>query len=82
MKIGLFTPILFHLSVDEMLDKLVELGVQMVELGTGNYPGNPHCEIDDLVADEKKLKEYHDKFARRNIEISGLSLSEGIKQFY
>ena len=50
MKIGLFTPILFHLSVDEMLDKLVELGVEMVELGTGNYPGNPHCEIDELLA--------------------------------
>jgi len=73
MKIGIFTPILFHLSVDEMLDKLVELNVDMVEIGTGNYPGNPHCEIDELLADEKKLKEYHEKFASRRIRISGLS---------
>lgn len=73
MKIGLFTPILFHLSVDEMLDKLVELGVGMVELGTGNYPGGPHCEIDELLADEKKLREYHQRFASKGIEISGLS---------
>ncbi|GAB4352265.1 MAG: sugar phosphate isomerase/epimerase [Candidatus Abyssubacteria bacterium] len=73
MKIGLFTPILFHLSVDEMLDKLVELGVEMVELGTGNYPGNAHCEIDDLLADQRKIREYETKFAERNIRISGLS---------
>jgi sugar phosphate isomerase/epimerase len=73
MKIGLFTPMLFHLSVDEMLDKLVELRVEMVELGTGNYPGSPHCDIDELLADDKKLKEYHGKFAAKGIQISGLS---------
>jgi sugar phosphate isomerase/epimerase len=73
MKIGLFTPMLFHLSVDEMIDKLVELQVEMVELGTGNYPGNPHCDIDELLADDKKLKEYHGKFADKGIQISGLS---------
>jgi sugar phosphate isomerase/epimerase len=64
---------LFYLSVDEMLDKLVELGVEMVEIGTGNYPGNPHCDIDELLADENKLAEYQGKFAARNIRISGLS---------
>ncbi|RJP15985.1 MAG: sugar phosphate isomerase/epimerase [Candidatus Abyssobacteria bacterium SURF_5] len=73
MKIGLFTPMLFHLSVDELVDKLVELGVEMVEIGTGNYPGNPHCDIDELLADEKKLREYHGGFAAKGIQISGLS---------
>ncbi len=73
MKIGVFTPLFFSLSVDEMLDKLAELGVEMVEIGTGNYPGNAHCDIDELLANEKKLKEYHDKFAERKIQISALS---------
>jgi len=64
---------LFYLSLDEMLDKLVELGADMVELGTGNYPGNPHCDIDALLADDTALDEYKGKFADKKIQISGLS---------
>jgi len=73
MKIGVFTPLFFHLSVDEVLDLLVELGVRMVEISTGNYPGNPHCAIDEMLDDKKKIREYKKKFADRGIRISGLS---------
>jgi len=73
MKIGVFTPLFFNLSIDDVLDKLAELGVEMVEIGTGNYPGNAHCDIDELLADEKKIKEYQSKFEERNLQISGLS---------
>ncbi|RJP14529.1 MAG: sugar phosphate isomerase/epimerase [Candidatus Abyssobacteria bacterium SURF_5] len=73
MKLGVFTPLFFDLSVDETLDKIAALGIEMVEIGTGNYPGQAHCDIDELLANEKKLKEYHDKFAERSLQISGLS---------
>lgn len=63
----------FNLSVDEMLDKLVELGVGMVEIGAGNYPGNMHCDIDELLADNAKLKEYQSKFTERKLRVSALS---------
>ncbi|UCD58577.1 MAG: sugar phosphate isomerase/epimerase, partial [Candidatus Hydrogenedentota bacterium] len=49
------------------------LGVEMVEIGTGSYPGNAHCDIDELLASEKSLKEYQSEFAGRKIQISGLS---------
>ncbi|GAB4341731.1 MAG: sugar phosphate isomerase/epimerase [Candidatus Abyssubacteria bacterium] len=73
MKIGVFTSLFLNLSVDEMLDKAAELGLDMVEIGTGNYPGNPHCDIDELISNEKALKEYERKFAERNLRISALS---------
>lgn len=73
MKIGVFTPLFFHLSVDEALDMLAELGVGMVEIATGNYPGNAHCDIDELLANDKKLKEYQKKFEEKGIQVSGLS---------
>ncbi|MBI5115144.1 sugar phosphate isomerase/epimerase [Candidatus Poribacteria bacterium] len=73
MKIGVFTPLFFNLSIYEVLDKLAELGAQMVEIGAGNYCGNAHCDIDELLGDERKLKEYQNKFAERKIRISALS---------
>ncbi len=73
MKIGVFTSLFFNLSVDEMLDKLAELGVEMVEIGCGNYCGAAHCDVDELLADDKKLREYQNKFAERKIRISALS---------
>ena len=73
MKIGIVTSMLFYLSPDEMLDKVVEVGADMVELGTGNYPGNPHCDIDTLLADDAALAEFKAKFADKNVQISGLT---------
>lgn len=73
MKVGMITSVLFYLSFDEMLDKLVEWRADMVELGTGNYPGNPHCDIDTLLADDAAAEEFKGKLAEKNIQISGLT---------
>ena len=45
MKIGVFTPLLSSLSLDDVLKKLKSLGIEMVEFGTGNYPGDAHLQI-------------------------------------
>src|SRR3954464_7692707 len=45
MRVGVFTALLGQLSLDEVIRKLRALGVKTVELGTGNYPGDPHCKL-------------------------------------
>jgi len=73
MKIGVFTVLYQNLPVEEMLDKLQSFGVEAVELGTGNYPGNKHCDPDYLLDNPMKIKEFKDTIAKRGMTISGLS---------
>ena len=42
MKLGVFTVLYRDRSLEETLDHLVPLGVEAVEIGTGNYPGDTH----------------------------------------
>ncbi|XJZ27970.1 sugar phosphate isomerase/epimerase family protein [Bacillota bacterium Lsc_1132] len=73
MKLGVFTALYQNLPFEAMLDKLVEMGVETVELGTGNYPGNHHCNPDELLESPKKIKEFNRALERRGLSISGLS---------
>ncbi|HEX8764005.1 MAG TPA: hypothetical protein VF740_02540, partial [Candidatus Acidoferrum sp.] len=52
--IGVFDPVYDHLSLDAMLDKVSALGFEAMEIGTGGYPNNHHCPLDDLIADRSK----------------------------
>src|SRR5271170_5716578 len=45
--IGVFDPVYDKLSLDEMLDVVSGLGLEAMEIGTGGYPNNPHCALDD-----------------------------------
>jgi sugar phosphate isomerase/epimerase len=73
MKIGVFTVLFGNKPFEETLDYLVELGVEAVEIGTGAYPGNAHCDPAALLGDAKKLKAFHDAIKRRKLVISALS---------
>ena len=73
MKLGVFTVLYRDLPFEQMLDKVVELGLDAVELGTGNYPGDAHCKPDELLADGQKAKVYRDAIESRGLIISGLS---------
>lgn len=73
MKIGLFIAIYAQDSLDAALDKVKALGLETVEIGTGNYPGSPHCELDNLLASEDARKRFLDKVQSRGLEISGFS---------
>lgn len=72
MKVGLFTALLSRLSLDEVIKKIKPLGIRTVELGTGNYPGDPHLKLDWLSA-SGKLKEFKQKLDDQGISISALS---------
>ncbi|MGL4372252.1 MAG: sugar phosphate isomerase/epimerase family protein, partial [Turicibacter sp.] len=73
MKLGVFNPLFGHLSLDEMLDKLEVAGLEAVEVGTGGYPGNAHCNIDELLASEEARVTYLKKFADHGLIISAFS---------
>ncbi len=72
MKIGVFTALLSQFPLDKVLEKLKTLDVKTVELGTGNYPGGPHCSL-DMLNDRAALKEFKQKLADGGFSISALS---------
>src|SRR5579864_9629452 len=72
MKVGLFTVLFSKLSLDEVIKKIKPLGIRTVELGTGNYPGDPHIKLEWLNA-SAKLKEFKQKLDDQGISISALS---------
>jgi len=62
VKLGVFTVVFGDLPLTAALDRVVALGLEAVEIGTGNYPGDAHN-----VAELKREVE------ARGLEISALS---------
>ncbi len=73
MKLGVLTVVLQDLPLEQALDRLVELGVEAVELGTGNFPGNAHCDPSVLLNDAGERERLRDLLAARGLTISALS---------
>ena len=71
--IGVFDPVYADLSIDAMLDRVTALGLEVMEIGTGGYPDNKHCPLDELVEDPAKAKAWQKKFTDRNIRVATLS---------
>jgi sugar phosphate isomerase/epimerase len=73
MRIGVFTALWGDLSFEEALDKAVAAGVSAVEIGTGGYPDNPHCPVDELLESVSKRQAYMAAITSRGLILSGLS---------
>jgi sugar phosphate isomerase/epimerase len=73
MKIGVFTALFAQKKYEETLDYLCQCGVEAVEIGTGNYPGNPHCDTDALLASASKRKGFLRALESRGMILSALS---------
>src|SRR3954454_20127038 len=73
MKLGFLTVLYADRSLHAVLDRAVELGVDAIELGTGNYPGDAHCRPDELLADHTRARELRRAVAERGLQISALS---------
>jgi len=71
--IGVFDPAFPDLTLDQLVEKYASLGVEAAEIGTGGYPNNKHCPVNDLLEDPAKLKAWRKKFEDRNIQIATLS---------
>ncbi len=73
MKLGVFNPLFQNMSFLEMLDHVKESGLEAVEIGTGGYPGNAHCDVDRLLDSEDARREYLSEFEDRGLVISAFS---------
>jgi len=72
LRIGVLTALLGNLSLDQVIEKLKGLGITTVELGTGNYPGDPHCKL-AMLENKSALKEFKQKLEDNGVTISALS---------
>lgn len=73
LKLGIFTVLFSKMKFEEMLDYVKAAGLDAVEIGTGCYPGNAHCNPDELLEDDAKLKAFKKAVTNRGLIISALS---------
>lgn len=73
MKIGCFTVLFGNKQLKEVLPTIKQFGCEMIELGTGNYPGNYHCNPEKLLNDSNSLKMFKKIISDNELEISALS---------
>ena len=73
MKLGAFTVLFSQKSFEDMLDYVAASGLKTVEIGTGGYPGNAHCPLDELLESEEKREEYLAAVQSRGLSISAFS---------
>ncbi len=72
MKVGVLTALLADLPLEKVLEKLKALGLDTVELGTGNYPGDPHCKL-SMLDDPAAFDKFRQTLADYGFSISALS---------
>ena len=73
MKVGVFLALFGDQSLEQALDYVVAQGLDTVEIGTGNYPGDPHCKPAELMKSSKKLEAFQKLLADKGVSISALS---------
>jgi sugar phosphate isomerase/epimerase len=72
VKVGVFTPPLSGVPLEDIFQALAKLQIQTVELGTGNYPGDPHCRL-SMSDNSAELGEFKKKLDDHGFSISALS---------
>jgi len=73
MKLGVFAVLRADLPLKEALAYFKSLGIEMVEIGCGGYPGTAHADPEVLLNDPAKLAEFKKTIADSGLEISAFS---------
>jgi sugar phosphate isomerase/epimerase len=73
MKLGVFSVLFSDRPFEEALDYVVDLGLHAVEIGTGCWPGDAHCQPDALLGSATKLRAFRNAIEQRGLQISALS---------
>jgi sugar phosphate isomerase/epimerase len=72
MRVGVFTPLLSQFPLDAVLKKVADLKIKTVELGTGNYVGDPHCKL-AMLENSSALGDFRKLLSDHGVSISALS---------
>jgi sugar phosphate isomerase/epimerase len=75
MKLGLFTDGLAHLDFETACATAAGLGLQTVEIGTGNFSPAPHCQLDRLLEDATARNRFLATITDHGLELSALNCS-------
>ena len=73
MKIGALSVLFQDKPLKDALKIIKDIGCEMVELGTGNYPGNAHCNPKTLLNNSAALDEFKTTIKESGLKISALS---------
>lgn len=73
MKLGVFSTLLSDRTLDETLKYLSSLGVEMIEIGSGGYPGTAHANPEELLNSEDALNTFKSTLNKYDIKISAFS---------
>jgi sugar phosphate isomerase/epimerase len=73
VRLGVFTVLYSELSFGEALERLASLGVEAVEVGTGNFPGDAHCKPADMLRDERARSAFMGAVESHGMFVSALS---------
>ena len=73
MKLGVLTVLFQDRPLEEVLDHVAEMGLEAVELGTGAWPGDAHCDPVALLKDRSAMKGLIKAVEDRGLIISALS---------
>ncbi|MDO8589049.1 MAG: sugar phosphate isomerase/epimerase [Armatimonadota bacterium] len=73
MKLGVLTVLFSQQPLEQALDYIAESGLEAVELGSGNFPGDAHCNPHKLLEDDAACKALLKAVESRGLEISALS---------
>ena len=73
MKLGVMSPALASMNLEDSLKYLNGLGVQCIELGAGGYPGDAHIKPSEIIGNKAKVEEIKGLLKKYDIEISAFS---------
>jgi sugar phosphate isomerase/epimerase len=73
MKLGVLTVLYGDRPLAAALDAARAAGLDCVEIGTGNYPGAAHADVDALLASADRRRAYLEAVRSRGLSISALS---------
>ncbi|CAM2812770.1 sugar phosphate isomerase/epimerase [Paenibacillus sediminis] len=74
MKLGVFSVLFSQRKLEDALDYIASKGLKAIEIGTGGYPGNAHCNPDELLGNAAAIKEFKKAVESRGLIISALSV--------
>jgi sugar phosphate isomerase/epimerase len=73
MKIGVFLGVFGRDDLEAALQKAKQLSLDTVEIGTGNYAGEGHCNLKRLLHDKDERDRFLEAISSRGLQLSALS---------